>query len=171
MQNKRGISQALAPQAKGLEIRDATVFDAFAVSEVLIASITRLCGADHGHDPAKMLPWLENKSPADVRGWIEGGAALRLALLDGQPAAVGALSQQNGVIRLLYAAPQAKGTGTGKALLADLETLLAAQGLSEARLTATRTALEFYRAQGWQEAGPPQGCFGIPGYPMKKRLV
>lgn len=170
MDNKRGISQALGPLPTGLEIREATVFDAFAISGILIASITHLCGADHGNDPAKMLPWLENKSPADVRGWIEGGAALRLALLDGQPAAVGALSAEGGVIRLLYAAPQAQGTGTGKALLSDLEGLLAAQGPAEARLTATLTALEFYRAQGWQEAGPPEACFGIPGHPMKKRL-
>lgn len=170
MNNKRGISQALSPQARGLEIRDATQFDAFAVSEVLIASITHLCGADHGHEPAKLLPWLENKTPADVRGWIENGAHLRLALRDGQAAAVGALSQEGGVIRLLYAAPQAKGTGTGKALLADLEERLAAQGHAEARLTATRTALGFYRACGWHEDGPPEACFGIPGYPMRKSL-
>ena len=74
MQNKRGIPQALGPRPDGLEIRDATVFDAFAVSEVLIASITHLCGADHGHDPARMLPWLDGKTPADVRRWIEDGA-------------------------------------------------------------------------------------------------
>jgi GNAT superfamily N-acetyltransferase len=171
MQNKRGISQALAPQRKGLEIRDATIFDAFDVSGILIGSIIHLCEADHGNDPAKMLPWLENKSPADVRRWLKGGAVLRLALLDGQPAAVGALSVEQGVIRLLYAAPQARGSGAGTALLADLEALLVKQGQSEARLTATRTARDFYRARNWQDAGPPEGCFGIPGYPMKKRLT
>ncbi len=171
MNNKRGISQLLSPSPEGVTIRTATVFDAFAVSEVLIASITHLCGDDHGQDPAKLLPWVENKSPADVRAWIESGAVLLLALLEGQPAAVGALSAEAGVIGLLYVAPQAAGRGVGKALLAELERLLAAQGAQNARLSATLTARDFYRSQGWQVSGQPEACFGMMGIPMSKALL
>jgi GNAT superfamily N-acetyltransferase len=175
MQNKRGISQAFAPAAQdaapALTVRDATVFDVFAISTLLQASITSLCHADHGGDPAKLAPWLANKSPADIRAWITSGTCLRLAELNGAAAAAGAVIPGTGRLELLYAAPQAAGQGAGTALLADLEEQLRPRGTTEASLTATRTAHGFYRAHGWQDAGPPVTCFAVPGYPMRKALA
>jgi hypothetical protein len=34
------------------------------------SSIQELCKADHGDDPAILGPWLANKTPDQVEGWI-----------------------------------------------------------------------------------------------------
>jgi hypothetical protein len=75
-----------------------------------------------------------------------------------------------GAITLNYVAPWARFTGTSSALLARLETELAAKGHREGRLTSSATALRFYRARGWEDAGPAVPCFDAEGQPMRKAL-
>ena len=177
MQNKRGISQAFSIQTSAAEparvpkmsLRPATVFDVFEMSEVLQASITQLCTRDHQNDPQLMAQWCANKTPEDIRRWIEAKECLTVAVSGGKILGLG-LTTAEGGISLLYVAPWGKGCGVGRALLQHLEAELAAQGHTEAHLTSTQSGLEFYLSQGWQCSGPATNCFGLPGQPMRKRL-
>jgi hypothetical protein len=47
-----------APHYSRMKIRDAKVDDACAAAQVLRRSITDLCAADHGNDPAILAQWL-----------------------------------------------------------------------------------------------------------------
>ena len=52
---------------EAVSVRLATADDVGAISRVLIASITELCGADHLNDPDRISAWLSNKTPDAVR--------------------------------------------------------------------------------------------------------
>jgi hypothetical protein len=59
-----------ATGAENVTIRDAAPGDAVAASAVLRESISRLCVADHGNDPAILNAWLANKQPETVAAWV-----------------------------------------------------------------------------------------------------
>ncbi|WP_170337704.1 GNAT family N-acetyltransferase [Ruegeria arenilitoris] len=169
MQNKRGISQALSPGQAGVSLRRATVFDVFGVSQVLVRSITRLCEADHGNQPDKIAAWTANKDPQSVRNWIISGTQIWLAEWNGNVAAVGGL-RAPAEISLLYVDPDHAGQGVGAALLSRLEAELALSGATTVHLMSTKTALDFYRRNGWVTAGQPADWNGIPQFSLRKSL-
>lgn len=173
MQNKRGISQAFSsPLMEGgadIDIRAATVFDVFELSCVLHDSIRSLCVADHNNDAEIVERWTANKTPQDIRSWIAAGQCPLVAEVSGRIGGLG-LTMADGGIALLYVAPFAVGKKLGHALLCALEDELRRKGHSASHLTATRTALEFYKSHGWEANGPCQSCFGLPGHPMRKLL-
>lgn len=140
------------------------------MSGVLIASITELCVADHGNDPAKLAAWTRNKSPEGVQAMLASPRGrLSVAELDGAVVAVGAISD-GGEITLNYVAPQARLRGVSKAMLVALEDGLKALGFAEGRLEATATARRFYEAAGWIADGPQARGRVVNGYPMRKAL-
>jgi hypothetical protein len=51
-------------------VRDAQLEDAPAACQVLRRSVTELCVADHGNDPAILTRWLGNKTVENVASWI-----------------------------------------------------------------------------------------------------
>jgi len=169
VRNKRGISQTFSGEPKGTDIRRATVFDVFGLSRVLTCAIARLCGADHDNDPDKIAAWTANKCPQAVRGWITSGASIWLAERNGQVAAAGGLRAPD-EISLLYVDPGHVGQGVGAALLSRLEAELVLSGAAVGRLMSTRTALGFYRRNGWMPAGDPVDWNGIPQFPLRKSL-
>ena len=69
----------VAPSAAGcrpkMVIREAVVGDAEEACTMVRRSITELCAADHGNDPAILARWLDNKTPENVefRVWAESG--------------------------------------------------------------------------------------------------
>jgi hypothetical protein len=153
-----------------LVVRPARADDAVAAARAMRASIARLCAADHAGDADLIAAWTENKTAAHVRRWLASPTArVFVAELDGRLAAVGAVST-TGEVLLNYVVPRARFRGASSALLARLETELAALGHAEGRLESTATAHRFYLARGWQDAGPPVRHRGLPGQPMRKRL-
>jgi len=156
-------------------IRLARPEEATAISELIAASIVALCGADHHDDPVRIDPWVGSKSPEAVAEMLTDPEQ-RLFVTDagGKILAVGAIDWRaqprgQGRVTLLFVAPEARGQGHSRALLARMEAELHAMGRSEARLTATNTAVAFYRAQGWRaESG-----FGsaLLGHALRKRLA
>ncbi|WP_397542725.1 GNAT family N-acetyltransferase [Roseovarius salis] len=152
------------------EIRQARLDDADGISAVLIASIRELCLPDHNNDPAAIGAWIANKTPDQVRIWLEGAHGIRVATQDGEIASVGAISH-DGRILLLYAAPRHAGRGHCKALLHSMEEELAALGHDEGRLVSTKAAHPFFLARGWQNEGPAVEFFRTRGQPMRKRLA
>ena len=65
-----------------MNIRDAAPADAAAACEVLPASISELCVADHHNDPEILKRWLASKTP-DLAAWIaDSEASTLLAVKD-----------------------------------------------------------------------------------------
>jgi len=152
-------------------VRCAGAEDVAVMSAVLTDSITQLCTADHRGDVQIIAGWTRNKTPQSVALMLTNpGLTMFVAEADGVVGAVGAINGDD-VIGLNYVAPAMRLRGLSRALLAHMEGEMAARGTRLGRLTSTQTALRFYRACGWQEAGPPETGHNVPGYPMVKQLV
>ena len=153
-----------------ITIRRATDADVEAMSAVLVASITELCGGDHGGDPAAIVRWTANKTPEEVAKMLAApDTELFVAERDGAVAAVGCIVGTS-EIGLNYVHPDHRFTGVSKALLDAMEETIRARGAGEATLVSTATAHRFYLSAGWEDAGEPEAHFGMTCYPMRKRL-
>lgn len=153
-----------------ISVRLATVGDVAGMSRVLIASITQLCEADHKNEPEALAAWTRNKTPDGVRQMLSNpDTTLIVAERNGAIIGVGAYNHSGG-IELNYVSPHARGTGVTSALLTHVEKALAANGIGQARLEATATALAFYLSRGWQHDGPQASGRRVNGYPMVKTL-
>jgi GNAT superfamily N-acetyltransferase len=155
-----------------VKIRDATPDDAEAACEVLRRSISELCAADHGSDPAILSAWLANKRPEIVAAWArQPGNSLLVAVEGDAILAVGSVTDA-GEITLNYVAPEARFRGVSRTLLAALEVRAAERGNARCMLTSTETAHRFYRSAGYVDDGAPTGNFGTAsGYPMYRDLA
>ena len=152
-------------------VRDATLADAIAACEVMRASITELCVADHHNDPAILTRWLANKTPDHFALWLADPDASVLLAVEGHAIlAVGSV-RNNGEIPLNYVSPKARFRGASSALLKALETRAAERGNSGCRLVSTETAHRFYLARGYVDTGPPERRFGTASsYPISKKI-
>lgn len=152
-------------------IREATPADAALACEVLRASITELCIADHNQNPEILGRWLSNKTPENVAKWADNlGRSLLVAVEDGAVLAVGGVKDE-GEITLNYVSPKARFRGVSAALLKALEARAVARGAVEVTLLSTETAHRFYLSRGYRDMGPALGKFGTASsYPMAKAL-
>ena len=151
-------------------IRRARIDEAAAIAELIRASITDLCVADHGGDQAKIDKWLENKTEDQILSWLKRDE-LFIFVMDG----VGRLNaagchDTRGVVLMNYIAPDQRLKGLSSAMLAHLEASMLANGLAEGRLVSTATACQFYKKRGWQAYGEQMPCMGVAGQPMRKTL-
>lgn len=155
-----------------MEIRDATPDDVVAACDVLRRSISELCVADHGNDPAILAAWLRNKTPEIVAGWAsQPENSLLVAVESDAILAVGSVTD-TGEITLNYVAPNARFRGVSRALLSALEARAVQRGNIRCTLTSTETAHRFYRSRGYVDDGPPAGKFGTSSsYPMSRRVA
>jgi GNAT superfamily N-acetyltransferase len=150
-----------------ITVRPAVLADAEAMSDLLVASITALCVADHQNRPDAVSRWLANKTPDGVRQWFANpGNRLVVAVRVGMLAATGAINDKREII-LNYVSPEYRFAGVSTALLAAMENAL---GPGAARLTSTATAHRFYLARGWTDAGELERYAGMVAYPMRKVL-
>lgn len=149
-----------------LRVRPATPEDAEALCDVNVRSIREVCGRDYTRE--RLDAWCANKRPESYRQWL-ADPKLRLYAgeLDGRVAGV-ALLDTNGWVFLLYVAPEALGTGLGKALLHHLEEQARTLGLDRLQLKSTITARAFYERQGYANLGPSED--ETPSYRMEKAL-
>lgn len=152
-------------------IREAKLSDATAMSCVLIASITELCGADHGGDPDFIARWTANKTPESVEAWIENPANHNFVADEADEIiSVGAFRDDE--VQINYVAPKARFRGASKAMLAHIERAMLGIGVREGTLTSTETALRFYLAAGWNHRGSAEPKFGMSsGHLMTKALT
>src|SRR5262249_44572963 len=120
-----------------MEIRDAVPGDAPAACQVLRRSITELCGADHGNDPAILANWLSNKTPEIITSWIADPNQSLLVAVEGETLlAVGSVTNA-GEIALNYVSPDARFRGISRALLQALEARAVARGNVRCTLVST----------------------------------
>ena len=154
-----------------MEIRDATPRDAEAACDVLRRSISELCAADHGNDPAILGRWLSNKTPEIVAGWAKQPGNSLLVAVEGDVILGVASVTDAGEITLNYVAPESRFRGVSRALVGALEARAADRGNASCTLTSTETAHRFYQSAGYRDDGEPVGKFGTSsGYPMSKPL-
>ena len=152
-----------------MEIREARLEDADHACNVLRRSISQLCVADHGSDPAIINAWLANKTPETAARWIgQVGSSFLLAVESDAILAVGSVTDA-GEILLNYVEPEARFRGVSRALLSALEARAVERGNRRCTLTSTATAHRFYRSAGYIDDGAPTGKPGRDsGYPMSK---
>jgi len=154
-----------------VKVRDASVADAAKACEVLRASISELCVADHHNDPEILGRWLANKTPDNLAAWItDPDASMLLAVDDDVVLAVGAV-RNDGEITSNYVSPAARFRGASSALLAALEARAKERGNTHCKLLSTETAHRFYLNRGYVGRGEPQYKFGTSSsYPMTKQI-
>jgi GNAT superfamily N-acetyltransferase len=154
-----------------VRIRDATQADAIAACEVLRASISELCLADHHNDPAILGRWLANKTPENVARWAADRDSSLLIVVENEIVlAVGGV-RNDGEITMNYVAPAARFRGASSTLLAALEARAKERGNSRCKLLSTETAHRFYLDRGYEATGAPQHKFGTSSsYPMTKMI-
>ena len=137
---------------------------------VLVASITALCTADHKGDPDVIARWTANKTPDGIAAMLADPAnAMLVAQSDGAVAAVGMVMGDD-EIGLNYVHPNHRLKGVSTALLAAMEALIRARGVTTARVTSTVTAHDFYLARGCRDDGPIYTGRFIDAYRMTKAL-
>ena len=152
-----------------VRLRIARPSDAAAAAAVLRASITVLCIADHGNEPEILASWLANKTPRDVRTWIEAPGRVLVAEQCGRIVGVGAAAI-SGNITLNYVLPEARFRGVSKAMLGGLEEYLRGKGHARSALSSTITAHRFYLAARYVDTGEPLSRRGLTEFPMIKDI-
>lgn len=153
-----------------MRIRVAEEKDAESACRVLRQSIETLCVADHENDAQTLDRWLSNKTPDNVRTWIDApDVTVMVAEQDGAIVGVGAVSTSGDVL-LNYVAPQARFQGVSKAVLVAMEEYLRQNGHDRSRLESSRTAHRFYRAAGYQDVGEAKIRGIRSSQPMVKTL-
>jgi GNAT superfamily N-acetyltransferase len=152
-----------------MKIRAAHSDDARSACDVIRRSITELCQDDHRGDADTIAAWLANKTPENMRRWIDQShvfVATEATAIVGIGAILG-----SGEITLNYVSPDARFRGVSKAILARLEKQAAELGVESIVLHSTDTARRFYRSAGFADCSPPVKGFGVTfGYPMIKRF-
>ena len=152
-------------------VRDAVHDDAEAMCVVLRRSISELCVPDHNGDREKLDAWVSNKTPENVRSWIDRPDQRVLVAVDGSAICGVGAAAANGEILLNYVSPDARFRGVSKTLLARLEEHLRTNGVTTATLTSTQTAHRFYLGAGYEDDGPPKTWRGGEVYQMRKALA
>jgi DNA-binding MarR family transcriptional regulator/GNAT superfamily N-acetyltransferase len=108
---------------------------------------------DTGFDPARSLP-------ADAEDLTEPAGLLLVARLHGEPIGCGALKLQGDVpfyIKRMWVAPEARGLGVGRRILAELEDHARRRGAPVVYLETNKTLREaatLYRSAGYVEVDP-----------------
>jgi GNAT superfamily N-acetyltransferase len=145
----------------GIHIRLAALEDAAAACAVLRRSISESCADDHRNESDRLDPWLRNKTPENIAGWITVPANhMLVAERDGELVGV-ALLTQAGKLSLCYVLPEAQRTGIGGALLAAAEAKAREWGVGRLTLKSTTIAREFYARHGYTNAGRDRTCYGL----------
>jgi GNAT superfamily N-acetyltransferase len=126
--------------------------------------------ADHRNDPHVLDQWLANKVPETIQQWIANHSnSLFVAVAGKAILGVGCVNAA-GEIMLNYVSPDAQFQGVSKAIMAALEGVAREQGHASCTLDSTETAHRFYLGLGYVSNGAAGAKFGLPNFPMIKRL-
>ena len=160
-----------SPGLHGWIFRPVVISEAEEACAAIRSSIVELCGADHDGDRAILDRWLANKTPDQMRQWIEANPAGVLVATGGTGIGGVGMVMPDGRIALNYVAPWARFAGVSKGLMLAMERCAAGWGHASCHLTSTVTAHRFYRAYGYRDAGEPVASFGgKSAFPMRRAI-
>lgn len=130
-----------------------------------------LCAPYYNNDDEILAQWLANKTPANVRRWIESDRSYCVVAVNGEGLVVGFASISGSEIMLNYVLPEALHQGIGKAMLQALETQAIASGIEEIEVVSTIPAKAFYERNGYVPNGAPRHVGRIIGdFPLVKAM-
>jgi L-amino acid N-acyltransferase YncA len=154
-----------------ITIRKATPKDAEAACAVLVRSIHEICAPYYENDAEILAQWLENKTPANVRRWIESERSYCVVAVNARGEILGFASISGAEIMINYVLPEALHRGFGKRMLQALEGQAIASGLDHIALVSTIPAKGFYEQNGYVSNGAPRHVGRIIGdFPLIKRM-
>jgi L-amino acid N-acyltransferase YncA len=154
-----------------ITIRKATPQDAEPACAVLVRSIKEICAPYYENDQEILAQWLENKTPANVRRWIESDRSYCVVAVNAQSQVLGFASISGVEIMLNYVLPEALHQGIGKQMLQTLEAHAVASGVDHIRLVSSIPAKAFYERNGYVSDGAPKLVGRILGdFPLTKRM-
>src|SRR5689334_1043160 len=150
-------------------IRKATSEDAEAACSVLVRSIKEICAPYYENDEEILSEWLENKTPANVRRWIESDRSYCVVAVSRSSWVVGFAAIFGPEIMLNYVLPEALHQGIGKRLLQALEAHAIACGIERLEVVSSIAAKAFYERNGYISNGAPKHVGRIIGdFPLVK---
>ena len=144
-----------------ITIQKATPKDAEAACAVLVRSIKEICAPYYENDQEILAQWLENKTPANVRRWID--RCYCVVAVNGKGLVVGFASISGPEIMLNYVLPEALHRGIGKGMLQALENHAIASGVEHIDVVSTIPAKAFYERNGYVSNGAPKHVGRIIG--------
>jgi L-amino acid N-acyltransferase YncA len=154
-----------------ITVRKATPEDAEAACAVLVRSIKEICAPYYENDETILSQWLLNKTPANVRQWIESDRSYCVVALNADGLIVGFASISGCEIMLNYVLPEALHRGAGKKMLEALETYAIISGAEHIEVVSTIPAKAFYARNGYVPSGAPRYVGRIIGdFPLIKTL-
>ncbi len=154
-----------------ITIRKATPKDAEEACAVLVRSIKEICGPYYENDEEILAQWLENKTPANVRRWIESDRSYCVVAVNDKGLVVGFASISRSEIMLNYVLPEALYQGIGKGMLRALEIQAITSGVEHIDVVSTIPAKAFYERNGYVSNGAPRHVGRIVGdFPLIKRM-
>ncbi len=129
------------------------------------------CLEDHGGKRAKLDAWLRNKTPENFLAWIESDGLYCTVVERGSSVVGFGMASVSGELLLCFVTPEVRFQGVGKAILLAIERWAATASIATLRLESTRTALPFYRRNGFESCGPVATFAGLESQPMCKQLL
>lgn len=149
--------------------RVAKASDAKKACDVLIESINTICAPFYNHDKDTISEWLENKTPDNVKKWIESENTYCVVAEDAENNLVGFSCISGEEIMLLYVTPKVLYKGVGKNMLAKLESHAHLSGINDVKAVSSLSAKDFYERNGYVQNGDPKYVGQILGdFPLIK---
>ena len=149
--------------------REAIASDAKKACDVLIESINTICAPFYNHDKNTISRWLENKTPDNVKKWIESNNTYCVLAEDTENNVVGFSCISGEEIMLLYVTPEVLYKGVGKNMLSKLESHAHLSNLNNIKVVSSLSAKEFYERNGYVQNGTPEYVGQVLGdYPLIK---
>jgi histone acetyltransferase (RNA polymerase elongator complex component) len=154
-----------------ITIRKATPKDAEGACSVLVRSIKEICAPYYQNDENVIAEWLHNKTPENVRQWIEFKESFCVVAVDSRGQIVGFACICGCEILLNYLVPEVLHKGIGKRMLQALESHGITSGLERIELVSSIPAKPFYERNGYVSNGAPRYVGRILGdFPLVKKV-
>ncbi|MCK6546963.1 GNAT family N-acetyltransferase [Myxococcota bacterium] len=117
----------------------------------MLSEVTRIESHAFGAEPAIVPPWIERAEPANVRVWLAGEVVAAVCLTIPMGIWLGGRSIKNLGFAGVAVAPERRGGGYGRAMMAA--TLREARAAGWAVSTLYASTQTFYRTLGYEAAG------------------
>lgn len=132
-------------------IRPARADDAESIRQIHVSSVHALCGGHYS--PQQLIALLGGRDAADYRAAIDDLGEYVVVAEDPRSRLTGFAALYSAEVRAVYAAPDAV-RGTGRLLLAALESEALRRHVGALTLSSSLNALGFYEAMGYRRVSP-----------------